>query len=151
VTVPHKVKFRPLEEGGSRPRRSGPESAHNGRASGEALADTPGLDTQEFVDRAGRARAGMSTHDHATIKSEPAMQGTKILQMQASDLVGRIVVNPNRVEFLVTDLTFDARTGQVVIEIDEIDETTGMPAGLASGVFRLDGWLIANRLRPSGP
>jgi hypothetical protein len=74
------------------------------------------------------------------------MNATQILEMPANDLIGRIVINPNGVGFVVTSLTFEARTGTVMFEIDDLDEATGAPAGLASGVFSLAGWSVANRL-----
>lgn len=74
------------------------------------------------------------------------MNAALILEMPACDLVGRIVINPNGVGFVVTALTFDARSGRVMLEIDDIDEATGAPAGLSSGIFTLEGWTIANRL-----
>ncbi|MFC4785235.1 hypothetical protein ACT8ZV_12205 [Nocardioides sp. MAHUQ-72] len=74
------------------------------------------------------------------------MNATQILEMPAADLVGRIVFNPNGAEFVVTGLTFDARTGQVVMQIDEVDNCTGAAAGAPCGVFSLKGWTVANRL-----
>jgi hypothetical protein len=77
---------------------------------------------------------------------ETSMSGTQILEMPANDLVGRIFINPNGVGFVVTALTFDAVTGQVIFEIDDINEDTGAPAGVPIGTWSLDGWTIANRL-----
>ena len=74
------------------------------------------------------------------------MSGAHILEMPANDLVGRIVINPNGVGFVVTGLTFDARTGQVIFDIDDIDEVTGMPGGTPNGTWSLAGWTVANRL-----
>jgi hypothetical protein len=74
------------------------------------------------------------------------MNRTQILEMPATDLIGRLVLNPNGAEFVVTALTFDARSGQVIIEIDDIDEETGRPAGHPSGLYSLEDWTVANRL-----
>jgi hypothetical protein len=74
------------------------------------------------------------------------MSGAQILEMPASDLVGRIVINPNGVEFVITGLTFDAQSGQVIFDIDDIDEGTGMPTGTSIGTWSLAGWTVANRL-----
>lgn len=71
---------------------------------------------------------------------------TQILEMPANDLVGRIVINPNGVGFVVTTLTFHAGTGQVIFELDDIDDDTGVPGGMSIGTWSLDGWTIANRL-----
>lgn len=73
------------------------------------------------------------------------MTATTITEMPATDLIGRLVLNPHRAEFVVTGLTFDAGTGQVLIQIDELDET-GSPAGSPMGVWKLEGWTVANRI-----
>lgn len=70
------------------------------------------------------------------------MNHTQILEMPASDLIGRLVLNPNGVEFVVTALTFDARSGQVIIQIDDIDGHTGAPAGDPTGLHSLQGWPV---------
>jgi hypothetical protein len=75
------------------------------------------------------------------------MSGTHILEMPATDLVGRIVINPHGVDFVVTALTFDARTGQVIFDIDDIDDDSGTPVGTPIGTWSLAGWTIANRLK----
>lgn len=64
------------------------------------------------------------------------MNRTQILEMPASDLIGRLVLNPNGAEFVVTALTFDARSGQVIIEIDDIDETPDGPPDTPAGSTR---------------
>ena len=74
------------------------------------------------------------------------MSGTQILEMPANDLVGRIVINPHGVGFVITALTFHAGTGQVIFEIDDIDEDTGTPVGMPIGTWSLEGWTIASRL-----
>jgi hypothetical protein len=74
------------------------------------------------------------------------MPAATILEMPATDLIGRLVTNPHGAEFVVTTLTFDARTASVIIWIDLLDETSGEPAGHDCGIQSLEGWTIGNRI-----
>jgi hypothetical protein len=73
----------------------------------------------------------------------------KIKEMDATDLVGRLVINPNGVEFRVTKLTLEASSGQVLIWVDELDTTMedeGRTIGRPAGLPDLDGWEIHQHL-----
>lgn len=73
----------------------------------------------------------------------------KIKEMDALDLVGRLVINPNGVEFRVTKLTLEASSGQVLIWVDELDTTMddeGRTIGRPQGLPDLDGWEIHQHL-----
>ena len=71
--------------------------------------------------------------------------GAEITEMDACDLVGRLVVNSHGTEFIVTKLTFEARSGSVVIWVMEIDDDR-TPSGEA-GLIDLAGWSIHQKLR----
>ena len=70
-----------------------------------------------------------------------------ITEMDAADLVGRIVANEHGTEFVVTGLSFNAGSASVVILMEYIDEETGQPDGHEIGVERLNGFSIHNKLR----
>lgn len=62
-----------------------------------------------------------------------------IREMDARELIGRLVINPNGAEFVVTRLVFDAPLGTVTIWIRELEDN---PEGHETGVSHLDGWEI---------
>lgn len=68
-----------------------------------------------------------------------------ITEMDATDLVGRIVANPQGTEFVVTGLSFSAGYAGVVIRMEEIDYETGKPNGHETGSFTINGWSIHNK------
>jgi hypothetical protein len=69
----------------------------------------------------------------------------KITEMDATDLVGRLVINEHGVEFMVTKLTFEAQSASVIIWVEEIDD--GKLYGGEAGLPNLDGWSIHQKLR----
>lgn len=73
----------------------------------------------------------------------------KITEMDACDLVGRLVINEHGAEFMVTKLTFEAHIASVVIWVAELDldedEITTM--GGEAGLPDLSGWSIHQKLR----
>lgn len=71
---------------------------------------------------------------------------TIISEFPATDLVGRVVFNPNGVEFLVVGLNLHTTSGKIVIEIDEIDLDTHELLGAPCGIFSLSGWEVGTRL-----
>lgn len=73
-------------------------------------------------------------------------KGAKITEMDAGDLIGRLVINSHGAEFIVSKLTFEARSATVLIWVDEIDEDTGRGMGREAGLIDLDGWTIHQRL-----
>lgn len=74
-----------------------------------------------------------------------------ITEMDATDLVGRIVANSHGTEFVVTGLSFSAGSASVVIRMEYIDEDTGQPNGHEIGVERLNGFSIHNKLKRDAP
>jgi hypothetical protein len=68
--------------------------------------------------------------------------GAKITEMDATDLVGRLVTNANGAEFLVQRLSFEARTGTVWFWLEAFDDETGEPNGDVAGIPTLEGWTI---------
>lgn len=77
-------------------------------------------------------------------------KGATITEMDAGDLVGRLVLNPNGVEFVVTHLSFNARDGVVWIGIAEVEGAPGMPgpSDAEAELPNLDGWTIHQKLLP---
>lgn len=75
-------------------------------------------------------------------------QGAVIAEMDATDLIGRLVINPNGVEFGVTHLALNARSGSVWIGVAEIDEDTGLPGEPEAELMDLKGWTIHQKLTP---
>lgn len=69
--------------------------------------------------------------------------GTEITEMDALDLVGRLVVNENGGEFVVTRLSFDARHAGVLIWVAPPDEPDN-----EAGLMDMKGWSIHQPLRP---
>lgn len=69
--------------------------------------------------------------------------GAEITEMDAADLVGRLVVNEHGAEFVVTRLSFEARDASVWIWIAPVDEPEG-----EAGVRDMSGWSIHQPLRP---
>ena len=65
-----------------------------------------------------------------------------ITEMDARDLVGRLVINANGAEFVVTRLSFEASQGIVLIWVAPVDEPTH-----EAGISHLDGWQIHQPLR----
>lgn len=74
-----------------------------------------------------------------------------ITEMDATDLIGRIVANTHGTEFVVTGLAFHAGAAAVVIRMEEIDEDTGRPNGHETGLWTLHGWSIHNKLPREEP
>lgn len=74
-------------------------------------------------------------------------KGAKITEMDAADLVGRLVINSHGAEFVVTKLTFEARSASVLIWVEPIDELDPDALGAESGLWNLDGWSIHQKLR----
>lgn len=72
--------------------------------------------------------------------------GAIITEMDASDLIGRLILNENRAEFVVTRLTFNARSARVTIWIAQVDEETGQPEDAEAGLENLNGWSIHQKL-----
>lgn len=70
-----------------------------------------------------------------------------ITEMDATDLVGRIVANIHGDEFVVTGLSFNAGHAGVVIRMELIDEETGEPDGQEVGLPTIQGWSIHNKFR----
>lgn len=75
----------------------------------------------------------------------------QITEMDATDLIGRIVANTHGAEFVVTGLAFSAGAAQVVIRMEGIDEETGEPDGHEVGLTELHGWSIHNKLKRDAP
>lgn len=77
-------------------------------------------------------------------------EGAKITEMDAGDLVGRLIINPNGVEFVVTHLSFNARSASVWIGIAEVEGAPGMPepSDAEAEVPNLEGWSIHQKLLP---
>jgi hypothetical protein len=59
-----------------------------------------------------------------------------ITEMDARDLIGRLVTNPNGAEFVVTRLSFEATLGRIMVWIEDVEE------GGEVGLLDLDGWTI---------
>jgi hypothetical protein len=79
-------------------------------------------------------------------------KGARITEMDATDLIGRLIINPNGVEFGVTHLAFNARSASVWIGIAEVDEETGLPGEAEAELMDLKGWTIHQKLtRREGP
>jgi hypothetical protein len=74
-------------------------------------------------------------------------KGAKITEMDAQDLVGRLVVNSHGTEFVVTRLSFEARAALVLIWVSPFDPDTCEPEGGESGLIDLDGWSVHQKLR----
>lgn len=72
---------------------------------------------------------------------------TLISEMDATDLVGRLITNQHGVEYVVTGLTLHANTGQIVIRIDELEN--GRLLGLETGILHLNTFTIHQRLDPA--
>lgn len=69
--------------------------------------------------------------------------GAEITEMDATDLVGRLVVNEHGAEFVVTRLSFEARDASVWIWIAPVEEPED-----ETGVKDMRGWSIQQPLRP---
>lgn len=79
-----------------------------------------------------------------------AEEGAKITEMDATDLVGRLVINPHGVEYVVTRLSFDSRSASVIIWIAELEEESGRIGqwgDTEAGLMDLQGWSIHHKLR----
>lgn len=72
-------------------------------------------------------------------KQEPA----QITEMDAGDLVGRLAINPNGAEFIVTKLSFNARSASVWIYVAALEpgDDPTMPDA-EYGLENLAGWSI---------
>jgi hypothetical protein len=92
----------------------------------------------------GQIRPGeggsMSKGEHAEIR-----------EMNAADLVGRLVTNTHGAQFVVTHLSFMADTASVVIWIAGVDEDTGRWGEPEAGLERLRGWTIHHKLTGGTP
>jgi hypothetical protein len=66
----------------------------------------------------------------------------RISHMNAVDLIGRVVINPNGAEFQVVGLEFDAADGKVVIWLSPFDEDGELIADDRAGVDTLNNWTI---------
>lgn len=75
-------------------------------------------------------------------KMEHAL-GAEITELDAKDLVGRLVINEHGAEFVVTRLSFEARDGSVWIWVAPVDDPED-----EAGVRELSGWSIHQPLRP---
>jgi hypothetical protein len=73
--------------------------------------------------------------------SKPA----EITEMDATDLIGRLVHNENGAAFVVTGLAFTASTASVVIRMEGLDDE-GEPDGDEVGLWALSGWTIGHKL-----
>lgn len=74
-------------------------------------------------------------------------KGAIITEMDATDLVGRLVINSHGAEFVVTQLTFNANEANIMIQIAEIDEETGLPDKDGEcGLMNLNGFTIHQKL-----
>jgi hypothetical protein len=82
----------------------------------------------------------MSSHEHALIT-----------QMDATDLIGRVVANTHGAEFVVTGLEFSAGYAGVVILMEGIDEDTGRLDGHQVGCLTINGWSIHNKFKKEEP
>lgn len=71
----------------------------------------------------------------------------RILEMDACDLVGRLVTNPNGVEHVVTRLSFDARDGRVLVWVVGLANGRALPLDSEAGLPDLEGWTIHQRIR----
>ena len=71
---------------------------------------------------------------------------TKITEMDATDLVGRLVLNENGAEFIVVGLDFQAHDGRVWIQIEAINDD-GEPDGDTMGLPNIKGWSIHHKVR----
>ena len=69
---------------------------------------------------------------------------TVIKDMRASDLIGRLILNPHGVEYVCTDVTLDARTGKVLVWIDELDLDNGGRMHAECGLVSLKGFTVSN-------
>lgn len=69
--------------------------------------------------------------------------GAEITEIDAADLVGRLVVNEHGAEFVVTRLSFEARDGKVWIWVAAVDDPED-----EAGVGDLRGWSIHQPLHP---
>jgi hypothetical protein len=76
----------------------------------------------------------------------PKNEGASITEMDATDLIGRLVINPNGAEFVVERLAFDAGLASVVIWIRGVDDNEEPPAA-ESGVLGLAGWSIHQKIK----
>lgn len=70
------------------------------------------------------------------------MKGARITEIDARDLIGRLIANEQGAEFVVTGLAFDAMSARVVIRFAELDRETGEPTDHEYGVTDLEGWSI---------
>jgi len=72
---------------------------------------------------------------------------TYLSEIDATDLIGRLVTNKNGAEFVVTRLAFDAQQACVVIWLDELDDNS-RTMGREVGLYKLDGWTVHQPLLP---
>lgn len=74
---------------------------------------------------------------------EPSARGVKVHTMNAVDLVGRTLANPDGAEFRVTGLSLDASsTGQVLIDLLELDEDGHPEDNGGFSVAHIAGWEV---------
>lgn len=66
-----------------------------------------------------------------------------ITEMDAMELIGRVVTNPNGAEYVVTGLVFSAKAACVLIQLQRLDED-GEATDDEVGVFRISGWEIGS-------
>lgn len=83
--------------------------------------------------------------------SETENKGATITEMDAEDMVGRLVINPNGAEFIITKLSFNARSASVWIYVAALEpgDDEAMPDA-EYGLENLAGWEIHQYLgRPA--
>ena len=69
-----------------------------------------------------------------------------IREMSATDLIGRLVLNPNQVEFVIVDVILNARSGRFEVWVDELDLDEGGRFGAPVGLYSLEGWAVCHKL-----
>ncbi|SOC47842.1 hypothetical protein SAMN05660748_1070 [Blastococcus aggregatus] len=69
-------------------------------------------------------------------------RGVRIRNMNALQLLHRIVVNEHGAVFHVGGLYLDAHSGRIVIDLLDLDEDDNPIPGTECGVYSLDGWEV---------
>lgn len=78
-----------------------------------------------------------------------APRGAKITEMDACDLIGRLVINSHGAEYVVTRLSFDAGSACVLIWLSPTpdERAPDIMGDDEVGLMDLDGWSIHQKLR----